>query len=444
MVRLTSAVKETLSNTVRVVSSKEGMKKLLGISLYRNAFYLMLNSVVGAATGFVFWMIAARFYTAVDVGLAAAIIAAVGLLVSLSNLGFGLGLIKFLPEAKDKATPMINSSLTIATLASLVTALIFLAGLSFWSPAIIFIRQHPIFFACFVLFTIASTLYGLLGQVFIAKRRAKFTFIQGMITGALKIPIPIILVAFFGAFGIFASVGIATSVAMLVAILWFLPRVQKGYIPLPTIHKQIINDIAHYSLGSYLADLLWLTPGFLFPLMVVNILGAEMNAYFYIAWAIAGVLFMIPLSISLSLFAEGSYERSLLRANTLKSLKLCLLILLPAILLTFAIGDKLLLLFGQAYSQNATTLLWLLALSALPLTVNCIFISIKRIQKDIKGLIAVSAAITSIALGLSYFLMGNMGILGIGVGWTVGQTIVAIVVSFPFAIKLYKDLSSYR
>ena len=47
MVRLTSAVKETLSNTVRVVSSKEGMKKLLGISLYRNAFYLMLNEIQG-------------------------------------------------------------------------------------------------------------------------------------------------------------------------------------------------------------------------------------------------------------------------------------------------------------------------------------------------------------------------------------------------------------
>ncbi len=407
------------------------------IPLYTNAFYLMLNSVVVSLLGFVFWIIVARFYTAADVGLAAASIAAVGLLASLSNLGLGLGIIRFLPEAKEKATSMINSAFTIAGLASLVVALIFLAGLSFWSPALIFIRQHPIFLASFVLFTIAFTLSGLLSQVFIAKRRARFIFSQGVITGTLKIPIPIILVTFFGAFGIFASAGIAVSVAMLVAMLWFLPRVQKGYIPLPAMHKQVINEIAHYSLGNYLANLLWIAPGLLFPLMVVNILGAEMNAYFYVAWAIAAVLFMVPASISLSLFAEGSYERSLLRVNTLKSLRLCLLILLPAILLTFAIGNKLLLLFGHPYSQSATTLLRLLALSTLPLTINYIFLSIKRVQNDIRGIIRLSVAITGIALGSSYILMGKMGILGVGVGWTIGQTIVAIVVGSIFAIKLW-------
>jgi len=421
------------------VETARRLRTQFRLPLYINAFYLMLNSVVGALLGFVFWMIVARFYSAVDLGLAAAIIAAMGLLANLSNLGLGFGLIRFLPAAKDNAIPIINSSLTVVGLASLATSLIFLAGLGFWSPALIFIREHHFFFASFVLFTIAFALFNLLNQVFIAKRRAKFTFIQGVTASALKIPIPIVLAAFFGAFGIFASAGIAVFVAMLVAMLWFLPRVQKGYIPLPTIRKRIINEIAHYSLGNYFANLLWLAPGLLFPLMVVNILGAEMNAYFYIAWAIATVLFTVPLSISLSLFAEGSYERRLLRANTLKALKLCLVILLPAILLIFAIGDKLLLLFGQSYSQSATTLLWLLALSALPLTINYIFLSIKRVQNDIRGIIVLSVFIAGMTLGLSYFLMGEMGILGVGVGWTVGQTIVAIVVGSMFSIKLWRS-----
>ena len=422
---------------LKTLMSREKLNAQFRIPLYTNAFYLMLNSVVVSLLGFAFWMIVARFYTVSEVGLAAAIIAAMVLLANLSNLGLGFGLIRFLPTVKDNATPMINSSFTLAGLVSLVAALVFLAGLGFWSPTLAFLRQHSVFFVSFVLFTIAFTLFRLLEQVFIAKRRAKFTFIQGVITSVLKIPIPIILVAFFGVFGIFASAGIAISVAVLVAMLWFLPRVQKGYIPLPTMHIQVINDIARYSLGNYFANLLWLAPGLLFPLMVVNTLGAEMNAYFYIAWAIAAVLFMIPSSISLSLFAEGSYERGLLRANTMKSLKLCLIILIPAILLIFIIGDKLLLLFGQAYSQSATTLLWLLALSTLPLTINYIFLSIKRVQKDIRGIIIISVAITVIALSLSYFLMGKMGILGVGIGWTIGQTIVALVVGSIFAIKFW-------
>lgn len=418
--------------------AREKLSTQFRIPLYTNAFYLMLNAVVVSLFGAVFWMVVARFYTVSEVGLAAAIFAAMGLLANLSDLGFGFGLIRFLPEAKNKATPMINSSCTTAGLTSLVAALIFLAGLSFWSPTLVFLRQHLVSFASFVLFTIAFTLFNLLNQVFIAKRSAKFTFTQGIIASVLKIPISIILAAFFGVFGIFASAGIAISVAVLVAMFWFLPRVQKGYIPLPFIHKQVITDIAHYSLGNYFANLLWLAPGLLFPLMVVNAFGAEMNAYFYIAWAIATVLFTIPSSISLSLFAEGSYERGLLRANTMKSLKLCLIILIPAILLIFIIGDKLLLLFGQAYSQSATTLLWLLALSTLPLTINYIFLSIKRVQKDIRSIIIISAAISCFSLGLSYPLMTRMGILGVGVGWTAGQTIVAITVSSIFAIKLWR------
>lgn len=422
MKQITLHFKKLITDTTKTLRAQ------FRIPLYTNAFYLALNTIVGNLLGFIFWMIVARLYTAADIGLAAAIIAAMGLLASLSNLGLGFGLIRFLPAAKDKATPMINSSFTIAGLTSLVAALIFLAGLGFWSPALIFIHQQSVFFTSFVLFTIALTLSGLLNHVFIAKRRAKFTFIQGAITGVLKIPIPIILVAFFGVFGIFASAGIAVSVAMLVAMLWFLPRIEKGYIPLPTLRRQVINDIAGYSVGNYLGSLLWLAPSLLFPLIVVNTLGAEMTAYFYIAWTIAGIICVVPGAISTSLFAEGSYERSLLRVNTLKSLKLCLIILLPTILLIFAIGDKLLLLFGHAYSQSATTLLWLLALSALPVTINYIFISIKRVQKDITGIIRLSVAISVITLGLSYFLIEKMGILGVGIGWIVGQTIVAAAV----------------
>ncbi len=427
-----SRLKKMSVETVRT------LRKQFYLPLYTNAFYLMLNSMVVSLLGFVFWIVVTRFYTAADVGLAAALIAAVGLLASLSNLGFGIGIIRFLPEAEDNAIPMINSSFTIAGLASLAVALIFLAGLGFWSPNLIVIRQHPIFFASFVLFTVAVTLSALLGQVFIAKRRAKFTFVHNVIVSMVKLPLPIILAAFFGAFGIFASAWIGISVAVLVAMLWFLPRIEKGYIPLPTIHKQVLADIARYSLGNYFAHLLWIVPGMLLPLLVINILGAEMNAYFYIAWAIASVLFMIPSSICLSLFAEGSYERSLLRVNTLRSLRLSMFIVLPAVLFTLAIGDKVLLLFGHAYSQNATTLLWLLALSTFPFTVNNVFLAIKRVQKDIRSIILVSVAMAVIILGLSYFLMGTMGLQGVGVGWLAGQTVVAIVVGSMFSAELFR------
>ena len=48
-------------------------------------------------------------------------------------------------------------------------------------------------------------------------------------------------------------------------------------------------------------------PNLILPIMVLNVLGAEQAAYYYIAYAIAALLFMIPGAISTSLFVEGSH-----------------------------------------------------------------------------------------------------------------------------------------
>ena len=65
-------VKETLAEATKVLTSREGLKNLYGVSLYRNAVYLMLNSAILAITGFFFWVLAARLYPVEGVGFASA------------------------------------------------------------------------------------------------------------------------------------------------------------------------------------------------------------------------------------------------------------------------------------------------------------------------------------------------------------------------------------
>ncbi len=55
--------------------------------LYKNSIFLIASSLLGAGTGFVFWVIAARFYSAEDVGFASAIVSAMSVSVlSLVNV----------------------------------------------------------------------------------------------------------------------------------------------------------------------------------------------------------------------------------------------------------------------------------------------------------------------------------------------------------------------
>lgn len=417
----------TLSDTVRTATSRKGLKGRLSIPLYSNACYLIADTAVVSLLGFAFWVLMAKLYTPAEVGLASATIAAVILLARLSGLGFGYGLIRFLPGAGGRSNTLINSCFTIAGLTSLVAALVFLTGLNFWSPALVYIRQ-PIFATSFVFVTVMYTLFLLIDQTFIARRCAKYVLFKNATAGLLKLAAAVALVVLLSAFGIFASWGLAISVALAIALFQFLPQAQRGYVPIPTVCKEIVNDMIHFSLGNHIAELLWFAPLTLFPLMVINILGAETNAYFYIAWVIAQMLFAIPMAVSYSLFAEGSHEEGLLRSNTIKSVKLCLLILVPAIVVLFVLGDKLLLFFGRSYSESGAILLRILAVSAIPVTINFICLSVMRVKKNTKGLMLVSASIACLALGSGYILMTKVGLPGVGVGWIAAQTVVAIIV----------------
>jgi len=425
--KLLSFIKETLTDAFRTLTSKEGLKSLYGIPLYRNAFYLMLNTAIMALCGFFFWMVVARYYTEAAVGYSSAIISAISLIAIISLVGLNTSLIRFLPQAA-KPRELINSCYTLSALVSLVVAAIFIAGLSLWSPALVFIKQNAVFTAAFIIFALLWTLSSLVGSTFIARRRAGFVLSKNTIYSVLKIPLPILFVLFFRTFGIVASWGIAIAIALAVSIFLFLPKVQDSYKPMPIVRLSLFKDMWRYSAGNYLANLLAASPAFILPLMVVNLLGAEQNAYFYIAWMIAGLLSAIPGAVASSLFAEGSHFEDKLKENVLKSLKFTFLLLVPAVIVLVLVGKWLLLAFGQSYSLNALHLLWILSLSSLPFAINHIYSGILRVKSRLKELMAIWGFIALSVLIVSYLIMPAAGIIGIGYAWLGAQAAVAIYI----------------
>jgi len=381
-----------------------------------------------ALLGFVFWIVVARFYTEAEVGYSSAIIAASSFIATVGLVGLDASLIRFLPRS-EKPQQLINSSFTLATLISLVVAGIFVAGVDFWSPTLNFIKGNIIFSVVFIVITPLWALSCLASSTFIAKRRAGFVLSTNVITSLLRIPLPILFVLFFHSFGIVASWGIALGIAMAVSLFLFLPMVQKHYKPVPTLNLDLLKSIWKYSGGNYLASLLTAAPTTILPLIVVNLLGPVQNAYFYIAWMMATVLFAIPLGVSHSLFAEGSHFHDKLKEQVIKSLKFNFLLLIPAAILLSLIGKWLLLVFGQSYSLNALTLLRILAISSLPLSINYIYISILRVNYRIKELVTIWGFIALTMLVISYLVMPINGIVGTGYVW-LGVHSAAAIYSF--------------
>lgn len=429
--KLLGFITQTLIDVIGIARSPDrSLRSLYHVSLYRNAVYLMISSLFQAATGIVFWIVATRLYSEEQVGLGSAAIAAVGLLATLSSIGLDFAIIRFLPSAGDRSRDMINSCITVGGLISLFLGVIFIVGLGFWSPALLPIRENWSFITIFLVSTSASGLASFIREIFVAKRRTGFAFAQGTLFSLSRFIPLVVLASFFEDFGIFTAWGIAFSLSVIVSIFFFIRSVEPSYYPMLVVRKESLSGLFRFSSANYVANLFWYAPGFVLPLLVINLLDSEHNAYFYICWTISTILFMIPTAISLSLFAEGAHDQKRLMQEVTRSFKLISLLLVPLVLLVLVLGDKLLLVFGEAYSENAVWLLRILAISAFPLSINFIYFSMKRVQMNMSEVVALSLAIAIVTLGLSYILLPSIGINGVGIAWLASQSAGAVVVGY--------------
>ena len=187
----------------------------------------------------------------------------------------------------------------------------------------------------------------------------------------------------------------------------------------------MINDLFHFSSGNYIARIFEILPTFVLPIMVINVLGAEKNAYFYIAWQISMLLHAIPRWTSMSLLAEGSYNQEEIVWNARRAMKFILILLAVAIAGIFLFGKYLLWIFGEEYARNSLDVLLILVLGSIPFAFNVVYASVKRVQKEVKPVIWVYGGIAVITLVGSYLLARSIEIVGVGYAWVIGNGAIA-------------------
>lgn len=429
VINLLKSIKSLFNDALGVLLSRQKQKQLLGISLYRNALFLVITNLAVPLTSFVFWIIVARFYTDEDVGLASAALSMVTLLALFSTLGFEFGLIRYLSNSGQNANRMVNTSFTIGTLASVVCSCIFLAGINIWSPSLLPLRNNSLYLAIFILFTVTTTVTVLLQNAFVAQRRANYSMAISLIANSLKLPLPVLFILYAHSFGgIIFSLVTAAIVALIVGLLFYMPRALPGFRLFPTINRSVVSQMISFSTANFVANVLWSFTIYVLPIMVVNVLGAADNAYFFIAWTIGGVLGTISLATNTSLFAEGSFDERKFLTDVWRCIKMTFIILIPAATVVFAFADKLLLLYGTAYSTEGTMLLRVMAVGSLPLSLNGIYISILRVKKKTRLLILLTLFVAIVTLAVSYLLLPHISITAPGVGWLVSNGIVSIFV----------------
>ncbi len=398
--------------------------------LYRNAYALMLGSAITSGLGVIYWWLAARHYTAYQVGLNAAAISAIMFLSGLAQLNLTDALTQFIPILGRAATRFIGYSYLTSLVVALVVSVLFIGGLNLWLPTSDLVKTSPPFQLGLIVATMVWGIFALQDSALTGLRQTIWVPIENTIFSVLKIALLVSFATSFPQYGIFASWTIPAAVLTLpvnrLIFRTFIPKhaatAKSQTVPIGP--SQIIKFAAANYLG-YLFDLMSTT---LLPILVVSYAGASTNAHFYVAWTIANSLQLVALNMGTSLAVEGAADEKNLTLYGRHTLIQMMRWLGPLSLMTLIGAPYILRIFGTTYAAKGVTLLRLLAVAVIPYSINTLYLSFARVQRRISGIIFVQATLCVLVLMLGYALLPSDGIAGIGIAWLVSQTLVAVVI----------------
>jgi O-antigen/teichoic acid export membrane protein len=111
------------------------------------------------------------------------------------------------------------------------------------------------------------------------------------------------------------------------------------------------------------------------------------------------------------------------------------MLLVPSIIIVILFGSTILSLFNTEYATQSIDVLKLLAISSFFTILPTIYLSIKKIEKDLKKITLLSFAQSSIIIIIAYLLLPKYGITGIGYAWIIAGIIMSIVVGMLILTK---------
>jgi O-antigen/teichoic acid export membrane protein len=394
------------------------------LPLYRNALMLMANSGITAGLGFVFWTLTARLYPPTEVGLASAAISSALFVSALAQLGLPYALVRFSPTTIGGLPALTTTVAVVVTSVSAIAGGIFIAGIHTWAPSVQDLAPLPALAAAVIVLAGATGASTVLVYASVGARDTRPVLAAGLVHGFVKSALVLLFaqLLFHQGFAVVLAWVLGTVAA--VATQTFLLRGQVAR----RVNLQLIRlgTFLRYSAGNWAGDLAWTAPGLLFPLLVVAMLGPESNAYFFIAWSIAALLAGIPTAVSSSLLAEGTHDDDGTALHLRRAFAFALPLVGAAIAVCFVGAPTLLGLFGAAYAASGVDTLRLLSVAALPLSVNMLFLTVARVDRDIRRIVTLTATIGGGSLVLGVVLVRAFGATGIALGYLAAHSVVAI------------------
>jgi O-antigen/teichoic acid export membrane protein len=405
-----------------------------GDRLVQSTTALLISSGTGLVLGLGFWAVAARLFSAVDVGYGVTEVTAMVLLASISQLNLGIIFPRFLYAAGAKSGTLLRLGYLSSMAAALVAATIFLV---IWHHNYIAPGTFPAVF--FVVAVVLWVVFSIQDAALIGLRATFWVPVENTSFSFAKILLLPLFVAVVPRDGVFLS-WVLPVVLCIAGISYYLfgrvlpahLRWSAGRASLPS--RRAVGSVLA---GEYAAGLAYIALQQMPALLVAARLGVKQAAYFQTPW-LAGTTFDFMLYyVATALISESSARPGAAPAVVKRAVRFTALMVVPGSAVLILGARYLLLIPGSAYSHHGTTLLRYLALAMPFMGINVLYITFARLGRRVRRIVGLPASVSAIVLVLSAVLLPRLGITAVGVSFLAGQGAVAMIV-LPSVVRQYR------
>ena len=154
--------------------------------LFRNGYALMVNTGATGLLGVVYWLLAARHYSAVDVGRASAAYSAMNLVSGFTAASIVGAVTRFIPQSGRRTSALVLRAYLFSSVTAVIAAVLFLLTVPHWGESYAELRGVlPALF--FTICVIAWGIFTLQDGVLMGLRSAVWVPVENGTFGVVKI-----------------------------------------------------------------------------------------------------------------------------------------------------------------------------------------------------------------------------------------------------------------
>lgn len=371
------------------------------------AVALMSATAFSALFGFLFWVVAARWFPADQVGRASAAVSSMSLLAGLAQLNLISLYARFLPTAGHRSRRLILAGYAASAVASLLLATGFLtlggaAGL---------IGDRPVSRLIFTVAVVASAIFFIQDGVLAALHRPAWVPVKNVFAAAGKLALLPVLAEVTLGDGLLLAWMAPMLLSMLAVNWWILTRLAptRAGTGTPAAPTPARRELLSFASAEYLNGLLTNAVAFLPPVLVNAVLGPAASAYFYLPWlvGVAGSTLVWNVVTSFVVSASSDGQRGRIHASRAVLLTGAIVgtgAVVPAVAAGPVLG-----LLGPEYVAQGATALRLIGFS-LPFSgVILLYSAFAIMEKRMWRLAAIQSAVTAVFFVGSWWGLHHAG-----------------------------------